>query len=96
MEEITRTRRLGAALELAGMTVIPVEQIAIHSRNLENNVNASASLDPVGALVISSGDAAFYGINGRRLDPDEVQWLDPELAALIAQRFPEIFTMEKD
>ena len=78
--------KIDTALDIHGLTLIPVIEISLQYRYFNNSLSFFYSRSPVIVLVITEGTAKAYHISGTELPLQELYWLIPDLAEIVATR----------
>jgi hypothetical protein len=67
-----RRVRLGKAVEVSGISIVPVERLVINGACHPRGIAISAEIEPMGIIVDDGTKRWAIGINGERLDIDEL------------------------
>lgn len=65
--------RQGKVIEIAGVSIIPVERIVINGGCHPHGITISAECVPVG-IILDDGEMRWaIGMDGKSIDPDELE-----------------------
>jgi hypothetical protein len=67
-----RRVRLGKAVEVSGMSIVPVERVIVNGDCHPHGIAMSAELEPMGVIVDDGTKRWAIGIDGERIDIDEL------------------------
>jgi hypothetical protein len=67
-----RRVRLGKAVEVSGVSIVPVERVIVNGDCHPHGITVSAEIEPVGIIVDDGTGRWAIGMDGERLDPEEL------------------------
>jgi hypothetical protein len=67
-----RRVRLGEAVEISGVSIVPVERVTINGDCHPRGIAVSAEIYPIGIIVEDGTRRWAMGMDGERIDPEEL------------------------